>query len=371
MKMSKIYLAAAGSGKTTFLLRKVSDQSKRFLYTTFTDENADVAKKILIEKFGCVPSNITILPWFSFLLEHGVRPFQGAADFGDVNFGGVDLSNEGKNFCARPSMGYFCNSAHLIYAAKLPELALYCDQCSGGAVLERLQRLFDVVLLDEAQDMAGYDFDFIERLIRSDIDVMICGDERQSTYRTNKARKHKGKTIRQFLYENKLTGKCPIDENELNGSHRCAEPVIRFANKLYPDLPQTDSLVSVPEKQRSGIWIVPQSAVESYTDEFHPVILRDNVNVKTVAAPCVLNFGRSKGRTYDDVLIYPVVPVRKWLVNNNSQLEIQTRAKFYVAITRARYSAGIVVPDEDVGRFIGEYSIWGSPFDAMQGVLPI
>lgn len=94
--MSRMYLAAAGSGKTTFLLERVSDQSKRFLYTTFTDENAAVAKDMLIEKFGYIPSNVTILPWFSFLLEHGVRPFQESGGFGDVNFGGVCLLKEGK-----------------------------------------------------------------------------------------------------------------------------------------------------------------------------------------------------------------------------------------------------------------------------------
>ena len=43
--MSRMYLAAAGSGKTTFLLEKTSDKSKRYLYTTFTDENAENSSK--------------------------------------------------------------------------------------------------------------------------------------------------------------------------------------------------------------------------------------------------------------------------------------------------------------------------------------
>jgi DNA helicase-2/ATP-dependent DNA helicase PcrA len=369
--MSRMYLAAAGSGKTTFLLERVSDQSKRFLYTTFTDENAAVAKDMLIEKFGYIPSNVTILPWFSFLLEHGVRPFQESGGFGDVNFGGVCLLKEGKNCNKRPSLRYFCNSSCLVYAAKLPDLALHCDDCSGGAVFERIRRLFDVVLIDEAQDMAGYDFDFIARLIETDIDVIICGDERQSTYRTNNAKKHKGKTLKQFLRDAKLTDKCPIDESELNGSHRCAESVIQFANKLYPDFPQTVSLVSVPSNRHSGVWIVPSSSVEAYASEFHPVALRNTVGTETVNVLHVLNFGRSKGRTYADVLIYPVGPVRKWLVVNKVKLSSQTRARFYVAITRARYSVGIVIPDEEVKHFIGEYSIWNSSQSVVQGVLPI
>ena len=40
---SKIYLAAAGSGKTTFLINSLSDADQKILYTTFTDENSAVA----------------------------------------------------------------------------------------------------------------------------------------------------------------------------------------------------------------------------------------------------------------------------------------------------------------------------------------
>lgn len=159
--MSRMYLAAAGSGKTTFLLEKTSDKSKRYLYTTFTDENAENARDMLIKKYGCVPSNVTILPWFSFLLEHGVRPFQGAAGFKDMQFTGIQIKPEGRNYYKQPALRHYCNSSNAIYAAKLPELALLCNKQSGGAVLNRLQRIFDAVLIDEVQDMAGYDYEFI------------------------------------------------------------------------------------------------------------------------------------------------------------------------------------------------------------------
>lgn len=66
--------------------------------------------------------------------------------------------------------------------AKLPELALHCNQCSDGVVLDRIGRLFDVIVVDEAQDMAGYDFDFISGLIKSGVEIVVCGDEGQTTY---------------------------------------------------------------------------------------------------------------------------------------------------------------------------------------------
>ncbi len=356
--MPRMYLAAAGSGKTTFLLNMAAESSHRFLYTTFTDENADVAKAMLVQKHGCIPPNVTILPWFSFLLEHGVRPFQGAAGFGSVEFVGVDLSERVKNYNKRPTLGYYCNSSNSVYPSKLPELALHCDNCSNGAVMARLNSLFDFILIDEAQDLAGYDFDFVERLLNSGIDVRICGDERQSTYRTNRSRKHRNKSLEQFLVENNLVAKCPIDRDSLNDSHRCCKAIIEFANRLYPDLQQTRSIARIEDSVHSGVWIVPESLVQEYADRFNPIVLRDKSTTKTISGQIAINFGKSKGRTYNDVLIYPVNPVLKWLSNSSKELADQTRSRFYVAVTRARCSAGIVVPDKEVGRLKVHYQIW-------------
>lgn len=358
--MSRMYLAAAGSGKTTFLLDMVADKSLRYLYTTFTNENSDVAKAMLVEKYGCVPSNVVILPWFSFLLEHGVRPFQGSAGLGSDEFVGVDLSSEGKNYNRRPSLGYYCNlSTKSIYAAKLPELVLHCDDCSGGAVFRRLGHLFDAVLIDEAQDLAGYDYEVIKRLLDSNMDVQICGDERQTTYRTSRSKKYKGKTLEQFLSENGLDTSCVIDRSSLSGSYRCDEIIIQFANRLYPGLPQTKSLAKSGEGNQTGIWLVPASCVEDYVVKFNPVVLRDKATVKTVAGPLTLNFGKSKGRTFDDVLIYPVKAVKNWLADASAELRDQTRSRFYVAVTRARHSVGIVVSSKEAEHLAGNYRIWG------------
>jgi DNA helicase-2/ATP-dependent DNA helicase PcrA len=55
-----------------------------------------------------------------------------------------------------------------------------------------------------------------------------------------------------------------------------------------------------------------------------------------------MNFGESKGLSFDGVLIYPTKPFCNWLKNHLSELAPTSRSKFYVAITRARYSVGIV-----------------------------
>ena len=74
MSKNKLMISAAGSGKTTFLVeqaKKLKDEN--VLITTFTEANeAEIRKKFN----GRIPKNITIQTWFSFLLKHGVRPYQ-------------------------------------------------------------------------------------------------------------------------------------------------------------------------------------------------------------------------------------------------------------------------------------------------------
>lgn len=54
------------------------------------------------------------------------------------------------------------------------------------------------------------------------------------------------------------------------------------------------------------------------------------------------NFGESKGKTFDRVIIYPTEDMEKWVYNNKLKLAYSTRAKFYVAITRAKFSVAII-----------------------------
>lgn len=56
----------------------------------------------------------------------------------------------------------------------------------------------------------------------------------------------------------------------------------------------------------------------------------------------VINMGESKGLTYDRVLIYSTKSMKSWMENQSKELKPKTRSQFYVAITRARYSVGIV-----------------------------
>jgi len=74
---NNVIIASAGSGKTTYIVEEaLKMKEQRVLVTTYTNENIDQIKTFFVEKAGCIPANITVQSWFSFLLQEGVRPYQ-------------------------------------------------------------------------------------------------------------------------------------------------------------------------------------------------------------------------------------------------------------------------------------------------------
>ena len=191
MAKNKLLLAAAGSGKTSFLVndaRKVKD--KRVLITTYTEENA---KEIKSKFRGKVPANITIQTWFSFLLEHGVRPFQDQMhiDLHDVRIGFLLFSGlsgvkyrrkdgtpvywgENQNF-----FKYYFTDDYRIYSDKISKFIIKCNEITNGAVIDRISRIYQYIFVDEVQDLAGWDLEILKLLFESSSNVVLAGDPRQ------------------------------------------------------------------------------------------------------------------------------------------------------------------------------------------------
>ena len=93
---NKLVITAAGAGKTTYLVKQaLAIKEGRILITTFTNANEREIRKKFYEESGCVPERVTVQTWFSFLLQHGVRPYQSVIYAGKIN--GVSFKNEEKN----------------------------------------------------------------------------------------------------------------------------------------------------------------------------------------------------------------------------------------------------------------------------------
>lgn len=132
-----------------------------------------------------------------------------------------------------------------------------------------------------------------------------------------------------------------IDESTLNTTYRNEKRICALANKLYPNMKACDAMEK-DESGHDGVFIVPIDRVEEYIEKYNPMQLRDKVTVSVSDKAPAMNFGNAKGLTFERVLIYPTKPIIKWLQNSEEKLEVQSRAKLYVAITRAVHSVAFV-----------------------------
>lgn len=80
------------------------------------------------------------------------------------------------------------------------------------------------------------------------------------------------------------------------------------------------------------------------------IFLRTEMSRKTeyVHNPCFLsaNILKILGVFAENQIVYPTENMLTWINNTTKQLADETRAKLYVAVTRAEITIGIIVPDD-------------------------
>lgn len=343
MKTNKLIIAAAGSGKTALLINealKIKDQT--VLIATYTDANkSEIIRKIYdINKF--IPPNIIIKTWYSFLLKEGVRPYQGYMFQNDIN--GIHLTNEisAKNFRQNDIRNHYFDDLCRIYTDKISKFILECNTLSDGKVIKRIECAYPNIFIDEVQDLAGYDLEFLLQLLKSRINTLLVCDPRQWTYSTNNSQKNKqyqGSKIINFFEKHKKI--IDIDNSTFNKSYRSILKICNFSSRLYPEYSEITS-GNDESTSHDGIYLVRKQDVENYISKYNPFQLRYSSKTKVDGRYGVMTFGTSKGLTFERILIYPTKDMEKWLRDTNQNLTDATRAKLYVAITRAKYSVAFV-----------------------------
>lgn len=134
---------------------------------------------------------------------------------------------------------------------------------------------------------------------------------------------------------------CIIDKETLNDSYRNNQSICSYSSQLYEEYGETGTK-QFDVTGHDGIFLVRPDDVDAYLEKFKPMQLREKRTVKVNDGYSVINMGEAKGLTYDRVLIYPTSTMRKWMMDHSKKMQPKTRSQFYVAITRARYSVGIV-----------------------------
>lgn len=338
---NNVIVASAGGRKTTFVVESALEQKdKRVLITTYTRENLEQINSYITEHYGCVPPNIEVLSWFTFLLRDGVRPYQNH-QLEEKRVNSIDFVSTPNRFTPKKEEAFFINRGNNLYRDRVSDFVCQCNKESGGLVIQRLEKIYDHIYIDEMQDMSGWDQDFIGMLMDSSINLMLVGDPRQATYSTTNSQKnkhHKGVHMVSWAESMAKKDKCGLEER--TECYRCNQEICDFADNLYPDLAKT---VSKNEEKtgHDGVFFIKPEQVHNYFHEYDPTILRWDKGRDTLGLPAI-NIGVSKGRTFDRVLVFPTDKMKRYFKSKKLK-DAGDLSKFYVSITRARYSVAFIV----------------------------
>jgi superfamily I DNA/RNA helicase len=307
-----VIIASAGSGKTRELIEyALSATGKRILLTTYTNRNiAQIVKRIFARR-GLVPPNIRIETWFTFLLREAIKPYQTAITepfyIRSINF----ETDKPRYTPKKKPKRYYLDAGQNVYRDYVSDLACYLNEETDNSAIRRLENMFDVVLVDELQDLVGYDLEFIELLIESNMELIAVGDPCQFTYATNRSRKnrkYRGFGLYEWVEKHERLGNVQLVN--MDWSHRCNQAICDFSDSLFPEIPKTKSKNSVITGH-DGIFLVAKCDLREYVSEFHPMALRwsRNKKVPNDLQLSVANIGESKGETFDRVVIFPTNPM--------------------------------------------------------------
>lgn len=325
----RVVLAVAGAGKTTYIIDQLKEDS-RALLITYTDNNTRNLKNRVIKKFGYVPESIRVLSYFTFIYNYCLKPLYGY----ELKLKGINFIQQMPKQILRTKKNtreHYIDSCQRIYSNRISKIIIEFNLMPN--VLDRLKRYFDSIYIDEIQDFAANDFNFVCQLSCFDVSLLLVGDFFQHTFDTSRdgsTRKSLHDNFKKYCKELE-EAKYLIDTETLSKSYRCPPEICEFvADKL-------------------GIHIEshkPTGGAVKFIDnaEYIDAIFNDDNIVKLFYESSnkypgnTDNWGNVKGLDdFEDVcVVLNPTTLKAYKSNTLSSLAPMTKNKFYVACTRTK-----------------------------------
>lgn len=335
---SAIVICAAGGGKTTRIVEQAAaDDASRTLLATYTRNNVREIERKFYENGAVIPPHVEVMSWFSFLLRELARPYRRAMHGQRIE--GIKFV-EGRSVQFVPERKvatHYFEGGENVYSDKIAKFIVKCEQRAAGRIMRRLAARFDRIFVDEIQDMAGYDLDVLELMLKAGIKLTLVGDHRQATFKTNQSARNSttgGVNIIEQLRAWEQAGLATLSYERL--THRCNQQIASLSDSLFPNEPSTQSL-NDEATEHDGIFVVRKADLAEYVARFAPQVLRFSRSTPCGDLPA-MNFGEAKGLTFNRVLIFPHGGAKKWLLTGRISHIEKSLARMYVGLTRARYS---------------------------------
>ena len=324
----KLVLAVAGAGKTTFIIDSVSSRKERALIVTYTDANYEnIISKLREKNDGVIPENVTVYTYFKFLYNFCYKPF--LSD--QIKANGISYDTNLNRYAKATKIDYFIDSYGRLYSNRI---AFLLDKTGViKDIYTRIEKYFDIFIVDEVQDISGRDFNFLEKLIEMHIDMLFVGYFYQHTYNTSADGNVNGSLFDNYNnYTKRFKEKgMKIDNTTLVNSWRCGEQVCEFVRdclgiEIHSNIGVTGEIrLLEDENEIKDIW------------DNHNII-KLHFQKATDFGVHHKNWGETKGEDcYQDVCVLmnktTMQAYQKQKLDNLASL---TRNKLYVATTRAK-----------------------------------
>lgn len=344
--MNDAIVAVAGWGKTEELATAVAREPnpERVLVLTYTETNQLEDALRISGKTSGHKRHATVIGWKSFQLHDIVRPYLPTL-YPDRRLRG--LANHDIDLMSYPKgAARYLTKAGDAYPSLLGLLTKKVIDSSKGTAIRRLECLYDSIYIDEAQDLRGNDLCVLELLLKSNINVHIFLDPRQSTLSTAQkdSKYKKGYPYAEIinLYR-KWERRGLLRIRYENTTHRSIPQIAAFSNLIVGDELGFEPTISAvePRGYHDGVYIIGKADIADYVEKHKATLLALQKSAKYGISDS-MNFRKAKGMTRDDIVIVATSPIEKFLTNGAS-LKPESSCSFYVAVTRARYSVAIAV----------------------------
>ena len=347
--MNHLTLAVAGGRKTEGIVERcaAAPAGKRILVLTYTLANQHELRSRLAAR-SPLRAEVQVRGWFSFLLGHWIRPYL-PCQYADRRLVGLNFDGDPGRYATGESR--FLDAEGRAFKLHLAQLALMTATASDGAVLDRLERIYDEICIDEVQDLNGYDLEVLRTLLDSRVDLHMVGDVRQALLLTNpreqKNAQYKGIQVKRWFDEAAAGGL--LEVTHAAATWRSNQALADFADSIFDSAWGFEKTVSMNTDAtgHDGMFVVRPQHVDAYMAHFQPLCLRHSANSARSLNLPFMNFGIAKGRSAERVLIAPTAAITRFL-RSGTLLEDLAACSLYVAVTRARASAAFVTDAADV-----------------------
>lgn len=364
---NKIVIACAGAGKTHRIVNEAIESGEKTLIITYTINN----QKEIYEKYKQLGGrdfiNFKVKGLFTFILEDIIRPYQNIVfekRIESLIFNEADPHR--KNNRAIPGrkekfengdinpLYYLTSDGNKIHSTYIAKLGAYIIKKTKGAPIKRLEEIYKNIYFDEVQDLVGWDYEIINSISKSKKISLCCvGDFRQTIYQTAITTKKPISTSEKIKFFNDKK----FSEENISKSRRCISDICKVSDIVHDGMgfePTTSTveIIDLEILKHTGVFVIKDSDVNTYIEKFKPVILRSNLdggkkyNIDNLTK---ITYGKSKGLGFDRTLIIPTKNYIDFICGNKKAFDKQktesSKNKLYVALTRARYSVAIVLPD--------------------------